>query len=267
MAKNKTEATQKEQIVAQLISTGMTAEQAEAQYNKLFSTDSGSVKLPFPLLKFNNVAGVADIGQLVANPVKDDSGDTVSYETVLNTADVEFTIITKKAMWGLQDQATGRSLVKTRLLDTMVGGSNFIDVNSGKSIQQLKDEGLEPKYQVLAVVGVRPKDTTEAFTYYNMFIKGAVLYGLNRLFDTYANESAYSIANIAVKIGKQGAVRYTEIDLEASESRPFTTDDTLSNLTDILDVVQKQDAYVEAYNKQVEESAPQTATPAAGLPE
>lgn len=245
----------KKEIVAQLIESGMTVEQAEATYNEQFATGNSNTALPFPRLQVNNVAGVADMGALVGDATKDDNGDVISYGINYNLEDVDFLVINRKAMYNVYDAETRKTTVKTKLMDTFTGKATFVDVLSGKTIKELIDDGVDVKYQLLMTIAIRPKGTKEDFKLYSFYAKGAILYGLNQACDALRESTPYQLLNIKTKIGKKGAVRYTEIDLDNTEVRALTKDELLGNISFLMEANNKFNEYVTAINKQYEESS------------
>jgi hypothetical protein len=245
--------TTKNEIIAQLVESGMTIEEAEAVYKEQFTSQGGGVRLPFPRIQVNNVAGIADIGVLVADPVKDDDGEIVSYGTIYDFKDVDFLVINRKAMYNVYDAESGKVTVKTKLLDAFTAKSAYTDVLSGASIAQLAEAGVECKYQMLLTVGIRPKASDEAFTTYNMYAKGAMLYGLNQACDQVRDKSPYQLVNATTKISKKGAVRYADIDLDNTEARVLTKTELLKNLTYLMDTNKQFNEYITAINSQYDE--------------
>jgi hypothetical protein len=257
MAENiKTENTNvelREEIIAQLVESGMTIEEAEKVYKEQFEVNNGTVKLPFSLLKFNNIAGIADIGDLVAEPEKTEDGDVISYGVVYKPADIDFLVVNRKAMYSAFDPETSTISVKTKLQDTYAKKHSFVDIISGKTIDQLTT--LDPKYQVLATVGVRPKGTNEPFTFYNIYLKGATLYGVNQLLDK-VKESPYVLLNLVTKVGKKGAVRFTEVVLDESEARALPKPELLTNLSALIEANNTFNKYVTELNAEYDKQLP-----------
>ena len=243
----------REEIIAQLVESGMTIEDAEKVYKEQFEVNNGTVRLPFSLLKFNNVAGIADIGDLVAEPEKTEDGDVISYGVVYKPEDIDFLVINRRAMYSAFDPETNTISVKTKLQDTYAKKHSFVDIISGKTIDQLAD--LDPKYQVLATVGIRPKGSDEAFAFYNIYLKGATLYGINQLLDK-VKESPYVLLNIVTKVSKKGAVRFTEIVLDKSEARALTKQELLGNLSALIEANNVFNEYVTELNAEYDKQLP-----------
>ena len=111
---------EKSEIIKSLVESGMTIEQAEAAYNEAFAPQAGAgVKLPYALIKVNNDATVADMGALVSDPIKnEDSGDVEGYNETYSFAESDVLILDRRAMWSKYAGGTGRTTVKTELLDT-----------------------------------------------------------------------------------------------------------------------------------------------------
>ena len=259
------------EIIAAMIEQGMSPEEAEAEFKKNFEHGGDNVTLPYPRIQVNNVAGVAEIGQLVGEPEKDDDGEVIKYNVVYDFKDIDFLVINRKAMYNVYDVPTKQTTVKTKLMDTYTSASNFIDVLSGRSIQSLKDEGVDVKYQHLLTVGVRPKGSTEEFKLYNMYAKGAVLFGINKVTDALRAEVPYQILSVVTKVGKNGAVRFATIDETKSEARALTKDELLGSLKQLLEANKTFEKYVEDINAQYDaqgtKTSDSTGQDTGGLPE
>ena len=244
----------KEQIIAQLIATGMDVEEAEKVYKEQFEVTTG-VSLPFPLLKVNNVRGIAEIGQIVGDPEKDEDGEVIKYNIVYDPKDIDILIINRKSMYNMFDPTTNSVSVKTKLQDPYTKKVNYIDVISGKSVVQLIEEGKDVKPQTLLTIGIRPKGSDEPFTPYNMYIKGTILYGMNQLISSVTTKTPYTIINMEMGIGKQGAVKFAIVDLdnENTTARAFEGQEMIDNINFILETNKVINQYVEDLNRQLDE--------------
>lgn len=265
MSDNNT-AVSKKEIIESLMASGMTLDEAAAAYESAFAPQSGGVKLPFPLIKVNNDATVADMGALVADPIKnEDSGDTEGYNVVVKFEDADILILDRRAMYSCYDSNTGRTTVKTKLLDTYAKAAAYIDAISGEDIVSLRAVNEDIKYQQLVLVGVRAKGTNDAFVFYNMFAKGAILYNINQLLDTCTG-SQYVVLNAITKTSKKGSVKYTEFKLDESSAMPLPSVEVLKNVIQFLDAKTQFNNYVTEYNGGLgTPEVPEAVT--AGLPE
>ena len=238
----------REDIIKSLVESGLSIDDAEIAYQAAFAPQTSGVKLPFPLIKVNNDATVADMGALVSDPIKDaDSGDVEGYNEVFKFEDTDVLILDRRAMYSCYDSNTGRTTVKTELKDTYSKASAYTDSISGQDIVTLKEGNEDIKYQQLALVGIRPKGSDDAFTFYNMFAKGAILYNLNQLLDTCTG-SQYVILNAVTKTSKKGSVKYTEFKLDESVAMPLPAAEILKNVMPFLDTKTAFTKYVSEYN-------------------
>ena len=261
---------EKVDIIKSLVASGLTLEEAESAYLEAFAPKNSGVKLPYNLIKVNNDATVADMGALVADPIKNEkSGDVEGYNEIYHFEEVEFLMLDRAAMWSKFDGNTGRTTVKTELLPTFSKTSAYIDSFSGVDITTLKEADEDIKYQHLALVGVRPRGTNEKFKFYNMYIKGAMLYNINQLMDTCSG-SQYVVLEAITKTSKKGSVKYTEFDLGKSLALPLPAAEVLGNVMEFLDAKTKYSTYVKAYNEELGIGKDEVATgeeaAASGLP-
>jgi len=258
------ETVNKQEIIESLVASGMSIEDAEAAYTEAFAPSTGGVRLPFPLLKVNNDATVAGMGTLVADPIKnEESGDVEGYNEEFKFEDVDYLILDRRAMWSKYDGAVGRTTVKTQLLDTFAKSSAYVDSISGVDITTLKETDDDIKYQQLLLVGVRPKDSDEAFKFYVQYSKGAVLYSQNQMLDTVSG-SQYPIIQAITKTSKKGSVKYTEFDLDKSVALSLPSASVLKNVMPFLDAKTAFNNYIKEYNAGLEGAAE---AKEAGLPE
>ncbi len=255
----------KEDIIKSLVEAGMSLEQAEEAYQSAFAPQSGSgPKLPFSLIKVNNDPTVAAMGALVSEAIKnEDSGEVEGYQETYLFEDVDTLILDRRAMYSMFDGATGRTTVKSELLDTYAKVDAYRDAISGRSIKDLKEEGLDVKYQQLILIGVRTRGTTEPFKFYCMYLKGAILYSVNQLLDTCTG-SQYVIFDATTKTSKKGSVKYTEFDLTKSVATPLESTQVLMNVMPFLEAKTAFNRYVTDYNKSLDGSV--EAPKEAGLP-
>ncbi len=257
----------KAEIIKSLVESGMELEQAEAAYQEAFAPASGAgVPLPYPLLKVNNDATVADMGALVAAPIKnDDSGDVEGYGVTYAFKDVDVLILDRRAMWSKYDGGVGRTTVKTELLDTFAKASAYVDSFSGMDIPTLKEADDDIKYQQLILIGIRGKDSKDKFVFYNMYLKGAMLYNVNQLLDTCTN-SQYVVLDAITKTSKKGSVKYTEFNLDKSVAFSLDSAEVLGNVMEFLESKTAFNKYVAEYNENLGINANEPAA-ASGLPE
>jgi len=241
----------REEIIESLVAQGMSVDDAAAAYEETFSGEQGGLRLPLPLIKVNNDATIAPMGALVAEPTKNEDGDVEGYATVYDFADVEVLILERRATYSAYDSATGRTTVKTTLKDTYAKMTSYTDSATGTSIAELRTTNDAIKYQQLIVIGVRKRGTEDAFTFYNMYLKGTILYGINQLLDTCVG-SSYPVLQIATKTSKKGSVKYTEIVLDNSVAFGLPTAEVLKNVSAFLDVKSSFNEYVSAYNVSLE---------------
>ena len=248
---------ERKEIIESLVASGMTPEQAAAAYESAFAPKtSGGTPLPFELLKVNNDATVADMGALVADPIKDEEADeVVGYNKVYKFEDIDFLILDRRATWSKYDGATGRTTVKSQLLDTFAKADAYIDSISGVPVAKLKETDDEIKYQQLILVGVRPRGSAEPFEFYNMYLKGAMLYNVNQLLDTCTGS----------KTSKKGSVKYTEFDLSNSVAVSLPSTQVLTNVMPFLDAKTAFNDYVTKFNEAL--GSPKATEGEAGLPE
>jgi hypothetical protein len=259
------ETVNKQEIIESLVASGMSIEDAEAAYLEAFAPHAGGVMLPFPLLKVNNDATVATMGALVADPIRnEDSGDVEGYNEVIEFADVDYLILDRRAMWSKYDGAVGRTTVKTQLLDTFAKASAYVDSISGVDIATLKATDDDIKYQQLMLVGVRPKDSEEAFKFYVQYSKGAILYSQNQMLDTVSG-SQYPVIQAVTKTSKKGSVKYTEFDLDKSVALSLPSTEVLKNVMPFLEAKTAFNNYVKDYNANIEGDTAEAKE--AGLPE
>ena len=171
----------KNEIIQSLVATGMSLDEAALAYEAAFAPQTGGVKLPFPLIKVNNDATVADMGALVSDAIKDEAtGDVEGYNEIYKFEDSDVLILDRRAMYSCYDSGAGRTTVKTKLLDTYAKAGAYVDSISGVDIVTLKENNADIKYQQLALIGVRAKGTTDPFKFFNMFAKGDILYNVNK---------------------------------------------------------------------------------------
>ncbi len=115
------------------------------------------------------------------------------------------------------------------------------------------------------LVGIRPRDSSEAFKFFNMYLKGAQLYGWNQVLDTVTG-TQYPILNLVMKQAKKGSVRYSEVDLDSSLATPLEAGELLKNVIPFLDCKTAFNKYIAEYNDSlgINKDSP---TPTVGLPE
>ena len=257
---------EKSEIIKSLVASGMSLEQAESAYNEAFAPATGAgVKLPFGLIKVNNDATVASMGALVADAIKnEESGDVEGYNEEYNFADVDVLILDRRATWSKYDGGTGRTTVKTELLDTFAKASAYTDSFSGVDIATLKAADEDIKYQQLVLVGIRARGSKDTFKFFNMYLKGAMLYNVNQLLDTCTG-SQYVVLEALTKTSKKGSVKYTEFDLNKSLATPLASAEVLGNVMEFLEAKTSFNSYVTEYNESL--GAVEGITPSAGLPE
>jgi len=249
----------REEIIETLVNEmGMTLEEAEKEYEALYGDSAGGTpKLPFPLAKINNTAGVAPMGALVFDAERDEDNEIIGYKEVHKLEDIDFVILSKHAMYNCYDAMSSKVVAKTCLADVYQAASKYIDVISGKPLEKTKDArgkditvvsgtDLEMKYQVLALVGFKPKGSDEPLTFVNMYLKGAILFGLNKLSDSVNSDRV--LMNIVTKTDKMGSVKYTAIDLDKSEAFELPKEVFTANLKGILTANKAHREYVEALN-------------------
>lgn len=266
----------KTEIIEMLINElGLTLEEAEKEYEVQFgSGNSGAPKLPLSLAKVNNTAGVAPLGALVFDAIRDDDNEVIGFNEVHALKDIDFVILNKAAMYSCYDAMTSKVVAKTLLGDVYQPAASYVDVVSGKpldkvtdargkSITMVKGTDMEMRYQVLTLVGFKPKGSDEPLTYVNMYLKGAILFGLNKLSDTVSSDRV--LMNIAVKTTKRGNVKYTDIDLNNSEAIELPKKVFSSNLKGILSKNKEFNDYVKALNAFYSKGAPKASDD--GLPE
>ena len=178
---------EKVEIIKSLVASGMAVEDAEIAYNEAFAPTVAGVKLPYALIKVNNDATVAGMGELVSDPIKnEESGDVEGYNETYAFKDVEVLVLDRRAMWSKYDGTTGRTTVKTELLDTFSKASAYTDSFTGVDIASLKEADDDIKYQQLVLLGIRPRGTDGKFKFFNMYLKGAMLYNINKLLHVLA---------------------------------------------------------------------------------
>ena len=249
----------REEIIELLVNEmGMTVEEAEKEYEASYGGNStGSPKIPFPLAKVNNTAGIAPMGALVFDAERDEDNEVIGYKEVHNFEDIDFIILTKHAMYNCYDAMSSKVVAKTCLADVYQAAGKYVDVISGNSLEKTKDArgksitvvsgtDLEMKYQVLALVGFKPKGSNESLTFVNMYLKGAILFGLNKLSDAVSSDNV--LMNIVTKTNKMGSVKYTAIDLDNSEAIELPKEVFTANLKGILTANKTHREYVEALN-------------------
>lgn len=260
---------EKADIIKSLVESGMTPEAALEAYESAFAPQTSGVKLPFSLIKVNNDATVAPMGALVSDPIKDEStGDVEGYNEVYSFAETDVLILDRRATWSKYDGGTGRTTVKSELLDTFAKQAAYTDSFTGVSIADLKPEDEEIKYQQLILVGIRPKDSDEKFKFFNMYLKGAMLYNINQLLDTCTG-SQYVVLEAITKTSKKGSVKYTEFNLDKSLATPLPSGEVLGNVMEFLDAKTAFNKYVAEYNENLGTVKSDVATETAetGLPE
>ena len=91
--------------------------------------------------------------------------------------------------------------------------------------------------------------------FYNIYLKGATLYGINQLLDK-VKDSPYILLNIVTKVSKKGAVRFTEIVLDKSEARALTKLELLGNLSALIEANNAFNTYVAEINAEYDKQLP-----------
>jgi len=266
----------KTEIIEMLINElGLSLEEAEKEYEVQFGAgNSGAPKLPLPLAKVNNTAGIAPLGALVFDAIRDDENEVTGFNEVHELQDIDFVILNKAAMYNCYDAMTSKVVAKTLLGDVYQPAASYTDVVSGKpldkitdargkSITVVKGTDMEMKYQVLALVGFKPKGSDEPLTYVNMYLKGAILFGLNKLSDSVNSDRV--LMNIATETAKMGNVKYTAVDLNNSEATELPKEVFSKNLKAILGKNKEFNDYVKALNAFYSKGAPEASED--GLPE
>jgi len=249
----------KEQIIEMLVNDmGMTIDEAEIEYESQFGAKtSGSPKIPFPLAKVNNTAGIAPMGALVFDAERDEDKEVIGFKEVHKLEEIDFIIFSKNSMYNCYDAMTSKVVAKTCLADVYQAAGKYVDVISGqplekttdargKSITIVKGTDLEMKYQLLVLVGFKPKGSDEPLTFVNMYLKGALLFGINKLSDTVNSDKI--LMNIVTETAKMGSVKYTEINLDKSEAIELPKEVFSNNLKGILTANKVHREYVEALN-------------------
>ena len=258
---------EKSEIIKSLVASGMTDVQALEAYESAFAPQSGGVKLPFPLIKVNNDATVAPMGALVTDAIKNsDTGDVEGYNGVYSFEDTDVLILDRRATWSKYDGGTARTTVKSELLDTFAKASAYTDSFSGMDIASMKEVDDDIKYQILSLVGIRKRGSGDKFTFFNMYLKGAMLYNFNKLLDTCTG-SQYVVLEAITKTSKKGSVKYTEFDLTKSLATPLSSVEVLGSVMEFLDSKTAFNSYVVEYNDSLATVATATEETSAGLPE
>ena len=258
---------EKADIIKSLVASGMTPDQALAAYDSTFAPQTGAgVKLPFPLIKVNNDATVAGMGSLVADAIKNaDSGDVEGYNEEYLFADSDVLILDRRATWSKYDGGTGRTTVKTELMDTFAKSSAYTDTFSGVDIATLKATDEDIKYQQLVLVGIRARGSKDKFKFFNMYLKGAILFNVNQLLDTCTG-SQYVVLEAVTKTSKKGSVKYTEFELDKSLATPLASTEVLGNVMEFLDAKTAFNKYVVDYNESLGLDKGDETTEGDGLP-
>ena len=132
-------------------------------------------------------------------------------------------------------------------------------------ITTLKETDEDIKYQQLVLVGIRPRGADGKFKFFNMYLKGAMLYNINQLLDTCTG-SQYVVLEAITKTSKKGSVKYSEFDLGKSLATPLASAEVLGNVMEFLECKTAFNKYVAEYNESLGINAREVVE-AAGLPE
>jgi len=261
----------KEEIIAMFVETGMTLDEAEKEYEAQYgdTSDAGAPKLPFPLAKVNSsqflVSKGVPLGTIVWDAIRDESKRVIGYNEIHAFEDLDFVIVAKNTAYSHWSQPEKKVLAKTLLASPYQAATKYQDVNSGrfikvkevagKSVKYLEKTATLPEltmgYQLFTTVGIRPKGSSDEFTYVNMFLKTVILYGINKVSDTVASDdnNALKVLNLVTKEDYNGDSVFTAIDLNASTAKLLPAEDFKANLKGILTARTAHRKYVEAINK------------------
>ncbi len=169
----------KEELMAQ----GFDEETAEMLADASEGASGGGGGLPFSVLKFNYDQkdilideGVAK-GELVYGWKVNNSTLTVEEKgkTLGNTA--EFFVVGVYYQYNKYDPNTNALLIQTDLFSSPFDGPKMVDKKSGKTIKQLRDEGVERiKFNKIMLLMVKDKDSESGYTPFVHYMHGTSLY-------------------------------------------------------------------------------------------
>jgi len=245
---------------------GVSLEEAEKMYEEMGAKSDSAPRLPFPLAKLNSDEGVASAGELVWGPLKDDEGYVYSYENIKRFEDLDVVILHRTSLYSHYDIGQRKTIAKTTYGSPFLSPQKRRDLVSGARLvrdevtRKVTVEGtnIEMTYQQLVLIGIRPKGTDEPLTMLSIYLKKVPLSTFNKLMDKVGSPKLPVIMNFVTGTQRNGNVKYAVFLDESTKPKNYTgelstskvmdKEDYFKNITDIMDAINTQKAYIDGIN-------------------
>jgi len=238
--------------VEELVALGYDEETAKAIIES--ASNTGGAAVPFPVLKFNydqqdilSDYGIKK-GTLIAGWEIDNKNLTVKSEGEVLGEEIEFFIPVMAYQYSKYDTKTKKIVIITDIFTNAFDGKKMIDKKSGKTIGQLKEEGVEGiTYNNILLMMVKTKDGLKPYAHY--------LHGVNyyefykQLREKFGIEKPTLMHTIKAKIKKVPTDFQPAWIFEIVDVKNRTPEELAKTAAEVGDAIKKWNAWIEANNK------------------